>query len=143
MVVLESHFAGEYGMPSTHAESSVCLPFFITFLWFSKRGDFFSLPFFLSFAASMLYCVVICASRIYLGVHTVFDIVGGLGVGFLVLFFSLFFMESIWLYFMDSGCSIIKIPNIPLTLLFICASIDRLASRNSDFICHDNFISKT
>jgi hypothetical protein len=65
----------EFGFPSTHSLNSICM---CSYLLFHTEGDHFAVL----APLAVLWCVGICYSRIYLGMHTPVDIVGGGVIGF-------------------------------------------------------------
>lgn len=64
----------EFGFPSTHSLNSVCL---LSYMLLHTRG--INLTLLAPLAA--VWCAGICYSRIYLGMHTPVDIVGGAVIG--------------------------------------------------------------
>ena len=64
----------EFGFPSTHSLNSVCMCCYM--LLHIQGSDFALLA-----PLAVLWCVGICYSRIYLGMHTPIDIVGGCAIG--------------------------------------------------------------
>ncbi|XP_011309058.1 sphingosine-1-phosphate phosphatase 1 [Fopius arisanus] len=73
-VRLQSKWSQEYGMPSTHAMVGVAIPFGI--ILFTLNRYVYSIP--AGVVVAVLWCSLICLSRLYLGMHTVLDIVAGL-----------------------------------------------------------------
>ncbi|XP_057336643.1 sphingosine-1-phosphate phosphatase 2-like [Microplitis mediator] len=71
---LQNKWSQEYGMPSTHAAISVAIPFSI--LIFTINRYSYSVP--LGLIIVTTWCTLICLSRLYLGMHTVLDIIAGL-----------------------------------------------------------------
>lgn len=61
-------------MPSTHAMVGFALPFSV-FIFTQSRYIY---PFWLGFALASIWCLLVCGSRLYLGMHTVLDILVGL-----------------------------------------------------------------
>ncbi|XP_063241950.1 sphingosine-1-phosphate phosphatase 1-like [Bacillus rossius redtenbacheri] len=74
VVRLQKKWAMEYGMPSTHAMVGVSIPFSV--LLYTVNRYQYSLALGLLFAVA--WCAVICVSRLYLGMHSVLDVVVGL-----------------------------------------------------------------
>ncbi|XP_030753286.1 sphingosine-1-phosphate phosphatase 2-like [Sitophilus oryzae] len=74
VVQLQSKWALEYGFPSTHAMVGVSIPFSV--LLFTINRYQYDVP--LGLAAAITWCSIICLSRLYLGMHTVLDILAGL-----------------------------------------------------------------
>ncbi|XP_058060168.1 sphingosine-1-phosphate phosphatase 1-like [Anopheles bellator] len=71
---LQKKWGLEYGMPSTHAMVSVAIPFSV--LIYTYNRYIYSLP--IGLAIAVVWCSVICVSRVYLGMHSVLDIIAGL-----------------------------------------------------------------
>ncbi|EEB14759.1 sphingosine-1-phosphate phosphatase, putative [Pediculus humanus corporis] len=67
---IQKKWAEEYGMPSTHAMIAVSIPFSV--LIFTMNRYIYSFTFGILF--SITWCVIICISRVYFGMHTVLKI---------------------------------------------------------------------
>lgn len=74
VVQLEPEYSQEYGMPSTHAMIAVGVPF--SLLVFTMHR--YEYPFMIGLSLALLWCILVCVSRLYLGMHTVLDIICGL-----------------------------------------------------------------
>ncbi|XP_055332779.1 sphingosine-1-phosphate phosphatase 2-like [Paramacrobiotus metropolitanus] len=74
VVQMEPHYVNEYGMPSTHAMVGFSVPFAL--LYFSSLR--YQFPFILGLLVCSVWCLLICSSRVYLGMHSLLDILGGL-----------------------------------------------------------------
>jgi len=79
---LETHYETEYGWPSTHAMVSLVLPLYMVYAAVDL-GHALSLP--LCLLLCFIWCASITLSRLYCGVHSVCDLVGGLLLGSCVL----------------------------------------------------------
>lgn len=82
---LPSHsqkFLFSIGMPSTHAMVGFALPFSI-FIFTQSRYVY---PMWLGFTIASVWCLLVCGSRLYLGMHTVLDILAGLLLSAAILF---------------------------------------------------------
>ncbi|XP_059049610.1 sphingosine-1-phosphate phosphatase 1-like [Achroia grisella] len=71
---LQTKWAIEYGMPSTHAMVGVSIPFSVL-LYTMDRYEY---PAHWGTLLAVSWCTLICVSRIYLGMHSVLDIAAGL-----------------------------------------------------------------
>ncbi|CAB3250850.1 unnamed protein product [Arctia plantaginis] len=71
---LQTKWAVEYGMPSTHAMVGVCIPFSVLLY----TMDRYQYPVHWGLMIAVSWCTLICVSRIYLGMHSVLDIAAGL-----------------------------------------------------------------
>jgi hypothetical protein len=72
-VKLERQYEHEYGFPSSHTHNSIAMPFFVLYLTHGRYAG--SVP--LLAAALVAWCVSCILSRLYLGVHSVPDLIGG------------------------------------------------------------------
>ncbi|XP_026684174.1 sphingosine-1-phosphate phosphatase 2-like [Diaphorina citri] len=72
-VRVQSKWSLEYGMPSTHAMIAVAIP--MASILFTVDKYNYPLP--LAITVAVLVCVWVCTSRIYLGMHTVLDVLVG------------------------------------------------------------------
>jgi membrane-associated phospholipid phosphatase len=81
IVKLEKHFETEYGFPSTHTMSGL-MPLVVA-LALTRRGYDVGDNCFMSCA---IYLLCVALSRLYMGVHSVLDIVGGLAIGLVWVF---------------------------------------------------------
>lgn len=74
VIKLQRKWALEYGFPSTHAMVGLQIPFSV--VYFSYQRYDISLG--VGVVICLLWCTTVCVSRIYLGMHSVLDILGGL-----------------------------------------------------------------
>ncbi|XP_003700813.3 sphingosine-1-phosphate phosphatase 2 [Megachile rotundata] len=73
-VRLQSKWSEEYGMPSTHAMIGVSIPFSVVLFTMNR----YIYPVSIGWTIAFLWCTLVCMSRLYLGMHTVLDIIAGL-----------------------------------------------------------------
>ncbi|NXR14849.1 SGPP2 phosphatase, partial [Semnornis frantzii] len=73
VVKLEMRTVAEYGMPSTHAMAATA----ISFSFFMATMNQYKYPFELGLAAAFAFSTLVCLSRLYTGMHTVLDVIGG------------------------------------------------------------------
>jgi len=81
VVSLEPEYAIEYGMPSTHAMVGMALP--VSMLIFTVERYEYSLWYGVIFA--LAWCLLVCGSRLYLGMHSALDIIAGLVLASLLM----------------------------------------------------------
>lgn len=74
VVSLEPEYAMEYGMPSTHAMVGIALPFSMVIFTHNR----YIYPLWIGVVSATLWCLLVCGSRLYLGMHSVLDIIAGL-----------------------------------------------------------------
>ncbi len=116
--VVDGYKAGMYGFVSSHASNSFDL-MLLTSLLFRRRLYLFS---------ALIWAVVNSYSRIYLGVHYVGDILGGMLVGLLVALFVFYLLRKIkriktHIFQKSEKEKLFYIPIITLTLSFVAIFI--------------------
>lgn len=80
-VRLQSKWSQEYGMPSTHAMIGISIPFSVLLFTMNR----YIYPLYLGWTIAFLWCMLVCMSRLYLGMHTVLDILVGLILAILLM----------------------------------------------------------
>jgi len=98
VIRLEYHYVTEYGLPSTHAMVAVCMSNTLLTALIDHVKDF---PFVVGFCAVVVWCLLTCLSRLYLGVHSVIDVYSGLVLGFVCLLLLKYFGITIENYVMQ------------------------------------------
>ncbi|XP_054977845.1 sphingosine-1-phosphate phosphatase 2 isoform X2 [Sorex araneus] len=73
VVRLERRVMAEYGMPSTHAMAATA----ISFTLLISTMDRYQYPFVLGLTMAVVFSTLVCLSRLYTGMHTVLDVIGG------------------------------------------------------------------
>lgn len=86
----------EYGFPSTHSIVSTILPFYTLYLTQGRYEYHVVYGVFIAF----MWCVSVSLSRLYLGVHSVMDILGGISLSIVILIFSICVMETVDKFFL-------------------------------------------
>ncbi|KAL7379877.1 hypothetical protein ABVT39_007615 [Epinephelus coioides] len=85
VVKVEMFYNSEYSMPSTHAMSGTAIPFSLFFMTYGR----WEYPFTLGFSLALCWCLLVCVSRIYMGMHSVLDVIAGFLYSSLILLFFL------------------------------------------------------
>ncbi|XP_075699869.1 sphingosine-1-phosphate phosphatase 1 [Rhinoderma darwinii] len=78
---LEVFYNSEYGMPSTHAMSGTAIPLSLLLLTWGR----WQYPFFFGLLLAVVWCCLVCLSRVYMGMHSVLDVVAGVLYTILIL----------------------------------------------------------
>ncbi|XP_069573185.1 sphingosine-1-phosphate phosphatase 1 [Brachyistius frenatus] len=85
VVKVEMFYNSEYSMPSTHAMSGTAIPFSLVFMTIGR----WEYPSTLGFCLALCWCLLVCSSRIYMGMHSVLDVMAGVLYSVLILLFFL------------------------------------------------------
>ncbi|XP_046663816.1 sphingosine-1-phosphate phosphatase 2-like isoform X1 [Homalodisca vitripennis] len=78
---LQKKWSLEHGMPSTHAMVGIAIPFSVIIYTMTR----YQYPVALGLAVAVTWCAIISLSRIYLGMHSVLDVVVGLILAMLLM----------------------------------------------------------
>lgn len=81
VVKVEVFYNTEYSMPSTHAMSGTALPFSL-FMLTCSRWEY---PFMIGLSLALFWSVLVCISRIYMGMHSVLEVITGFLYSVLIL----------------------------------------------------------
>ncbi|XP_064180051.1 sphingosine-1-phosphate phosphatase 1 [Anguilla rostrata] len=81
VVKVEVFYNSEYSMPSTHAMAGTAIPFELFLLTYSR----WEYPFTLGLVLSFSWCILVCLSRIYMGMHSILDVIAGFLYSMLIL----------------------------------------------------------
>ncbi len=85
--IVNNYRGGHYGFVSSHASNTWAIALWFMLLWQKKNVRPLQQGMNYVFAALILFSLLNCYSRIYLGVHYPGDILGGLAVGTIVALF--------------------------------------------------------
>ncbi|KAM5129579.1 sphingosine-1-phosphate phosphatase 1 [Mantella aurantiaca] len=81
VIKLEVFYNSEYGMPSTHAMSGTAIPLSLLLLSLGR----WQYPFVYGLILALSWCSLVCLSRIYMGMHSVLDVVAGVFYAIIIL----------------------------------------------------------
>lgn len=91
VVKVEMFYNSEYSMPSTHAMSGTAIPFSLFFLTYGR----WEYPSLLGFSLALCWSLLVCVSRIYMGMHSVLDVIAGFLYSALILLVFLPMLDTI------------------------------------------------
>ncbi|KAI5611703.1 sphingosine-1-phosphate phosphatase 1 [Silurus asotus] len=81
VVKLEVFYDSEYSMPSTHAMSGTAVPLGLFLLTYGR----WEYPYFLGLTLALTWSLLVCVSRVYMGMHSVLDVIAGFLYSLLIL----------------------------------------------------------
>ncbi|XP_019624265.1 PREDICTED: sphingosine-1-phosphate phosphatase 1-like [Branchiostoma belcheri] len=88
---IERTFDSEYGFPSTHAIVAFCIPFTFVY-WTVGRYEYWYPAGYMIGAA---WCLLVCVSRLYVGMHNILDVLAGLTLSVLLTCFITPWLDTI------------------------------------------------
>jgi hypothetical protein len=115
---LESHYAEEYGMPSTHAMNALCM----SCSWAAYSMNRFSGPTWVLCAVALLWFVSCTFSRLYKGAHSPADVIVGLVLASTFLLLSFLFGDAVDSWILTSPHVVWAVPAL---LAALCAAYPR------------------
>lgn len=128
VVKLEMRTDAEYGMPSTHAMAATA----ISFSFFITTTNQYKYPFELGLTAAFVFSTLVCLSRLYTGMHTVLDVIGGALISAVLLVLLYPVWDSIDHVLLTSPfCPLLSIA-VPLLLCYNYPKLDYYSPTRGD-----------
>ncbi|XP_053331124.1 sphingosine-1-phosphate phosphatase 1 [Spea bombifrons] len=81
VIKLEVFYNSEYSMPSTHAMSGTAIPLSLLLLTYGR----WQFPLAVGLLLAVSWCSLVCLSRIYMGMHSILDVIAGFLYAILIL----------------------------------------------------------
>nr|UCK81541.1 sphingosine-1-phosphate phosphatase 1 [Arenicola marina] len=128
VVRMEKRYALEYGMPSTHSMVGAGVPFGILFLTYGRYKYDFGICCF----GATLWCCLVAFSRLYLGMHSILDVIAGLLFVFSLMPVVLPFMDAIDNAILTHPWSPALCLLIPLVMCLAYPTLDRWSTARGD-----------
>uniref|UniRef100_A0A2C9JVA6 Phosphatidic acid phosphatase type 2/haloperoxidase domain-containing protein n=1 Tax=Biomphalaria glabrata TaxID=6526 RepID=A0A2C9JVA6_BIOGL len=130
VIPLEKRYELEYGMPSTHAMVGVGIPFSV-FIFMYGRYEFNLV---LSLFIAITWCLLVSFSRLYLGMHSVLDVIAGVSLAAFLMLVTVPFVDSIDRFILSSKISIPVVMSTCILLSWIYPSMKRWSTTRGDTI---------
>ncbi|KAI6063324.1 Sphingosine-1-phosphate phosphatase 2 [Aix galericulata] len=128
VVKLEVRTDAEYGMPSTHAMAATA----ISFSFLIATMNQYKYPFELGLTAAFIFSTLVCLSRLYTGMHTVLDVIGGALISAVLLVLLYPAWDSIdHLLLTSPFCPLLSIA-VPLLLCYNYPKLDYYSPTRAD-----------
>ncbi|GFO14692.1 sphingosine-1-phosphate phosphatase 1 [Plakobranchus ocellatus] len=90
VVRLETSYIQEFSMPSTHAMAGTAIPMYLAHLAMER----YQVPLPVAATVAVLWFSITCFSRLYLGVHSILDLLAGFVYSVLIFFTFLRYVED-------------------------------------------------
>lgn len=128
VVKVEMFYNSEYSMPSTHAMSGTAIPFAL----FYMTHDRWEYPFAVGFSVALSWCVLVCVSRIYMGMHSVLDVLAGVLYSSLILLVSLPALDLTDRLVLHNSWAPVLVLGLPFALALLCFRLDAWSTSRGD-----------
>lgn len=128
VVKVEMFYNSEYSMPSTHAMSGTAIPFA---LFYMTQGRW-EYPFAVGFSVALSWCVLVCVSRIYMGMHSVLDVLAGVLYSSLILLLFLPVLDLTDGLVLHSPWAPVLVMLLPFVLALFCFRLDAWSTSRGD-----------
>ncbi|XP_072314153.1 sphingosine-1-phosphate phosphatase 1-like [Eucyclogobius newberryi] len=128
VVKVEMFYNSEYSMPSTHAMSGTAIPFALFYMTHGR----WEYPFAVGFSVALSWCVLVCVSRIYMGMHSLLDVVAGVLYSSLILAVSLPALDSLDVFVLHSRWAPLLVMALPFVLALLCFRLDAWSTSRGD-----------
>ncbi|XP_020773017.1 sphingosine-1-phosphate phosphatase 1-like [Boleophthalmus pectinirostris] len=96
VVKVEVFYNSEYSMPSTHAMTGTAIPFCLFMLTYGR----WEYPFLFGLSVALSWSILVCVSRVYMGMHSVLEVITGFLYTLLILAVLQPFLERIDTFYM-------------------------------------------
>ncbi|KAK2708026.1 hypothetical protein QYM36_015644 [Artemia franciscana] len=125
----------EYGMPSTHALVAATVP--ATILFFTSHR--YEYRVWVAFVIGILWCFMICLSRIYMGMHSILDVLGGISLAVLMLPILLPLVDWLDSFLLTHPSSPIVILVTSITMLILAPESATLVTKEDTTVIVGSF----
>ncbi|XP_072218012.1 sphingosine-1-phosphate phosphatase 1 [Leuresthes tenuis] len=128
VVKVEVFYNSEYSMPSTHAMTGTAIPFCLFMLTYGR----WQYPFLFGFCVALGWSVLVCVSRVYMGMHSILEVITGFLYSLLVLSFFQPILEKIDNYYMMDHYAPLVIIVSHVSLGLVAFSLDSWSTSRGD-----------
>ncbi|XP_045916894.1 sphingosine-1-phosphate phosphatase 1-like [Micropterus dolomieu] len=128
VVKVEVFYNSEYSMPSTHAMTGTAIPFCVFMLTYGR----WQYPFLFGFFLALSWSVLVCVSRVYMGMHSILEVITGFLYSLLILAFFWPILDKIDnFYMMDDYAPLVVIVS-HVSLGLVAFSLDSWSTSRGD-----------
>ena len=128
VVKLEERYRLEHGMPSTHAMVAAGLPISMVVLSHAR----YNIDLTASVLAATLFCCWVCASRLYLGMHSLLDVIAGVLYSTLILLVAIPALERMDAFLVESAAAPLVAILVGYTVCYCYPALKQWSSARGD-----------
>lgn len=128
VVKVEVFYNSEYSMPSTHAMTGTAIPFCLFMLTYGR----WQYTFLFGFCVALSWSVLVCVSRIYMGMHSILEVITGFLYSLLILAFFHPILDKIDNFYMMNHFAPLVIIVSHVSLGLVAFSLDSWSTSRGD-----------
>ncbi|XP_061560888.1 sphingosine-1-phosphate phosphatase 1-like [Phycodurus eques] len=128
VVKVEVFYNSEYSMPSTHAMTGTAVPFGLFMLTYGR----WQYPLVLGLCVALCWSVLVCVSRVYMGMHSVLEVITGFLCSLLILAFFQQTLDKIDDFYMTHAYAPLVIVVSHVGLGLVAFSLDSWSTSRGD-----------
>lgn len=128
VVKVEVFYNSEYSMPSTHAMTGTAIPFCLFMLTYGR----WEYPFLFGLTVALSWSVLVCVSRVYMGMHSVLEVITGFLYTLLILAVLQPLLEKIDTFYMMGSYSPLAIVVSHVGFGLVAFSLDSWSTSRGD-----------
>lgn len=128
VVKVEMFYNSEYSMPSTHAMSGTAIPFALFYVTLGR----WEYPFAVGLSVALSWCILVCVSRIYMGMHSILDVLAGVLYSALILLVSLPTLDLIDRVVLHTSWAPVLVLGLPFVLALLSFRLDAWSTSRGD-----------
>ncbi|XP_018550053.1 sphingosine-1-phosphate phosphatase 1 [Lates calcarifer] len=128
VVKVEVFYNSEYSMPSTHAMTGTAIPFCLFMLTYGR----WQYPFLFGFCVALSWSVLVCVSRVYMGMHSILEVITGFLYSLLILAFFQPILDKIDTFYMMGHYAPLAIIVSHVSLGLVAFSLDSWSTSRGD-----------
>nr|XP_056707656.1 sphingosine-1-phosphate phosphatase 1 [Euleptes europaea] len=128
VVKLEVFYNSEYSMPSTHAMAGTAIPLTLVLLSYGR----WQYPVLYGLVLAACWCLLVCCSRIYMGMHSILDVIAGFLYAILILAIFLPAVDLVDNFNLTYKYAPLIIISLHLALGVFCFTLDTWSTSRGD-----------
>ncbi|KAG7316614.1 hypothetical protein KOW79_020155 [Hemibagrus wyckioides] len=128
VVKVEVFYNVEYSMPSVHAMTGTSVPFCLFMLTYNR----WEYPFLFGLTVAICWSFLVCISRIYMGMHSVLEVITGFLYSLLILACFLPVLEDIDTFYLSSSMAPAIILLLHVGLAVLAFALDTWSTSRAD-----------
>ncbi|XP_019953295.1 sphingosine-1-phosphate phosphatase 1 [Paralichthys olivaceus] len=128
VVKVEVFYNSEYSMPSTHAMTGTAIPFCLFMLTYGR----WQYTFLFGLCVALSWSVLVCVSRVYMGMHSILEVITGFLYSLLILAFFHPILDKIDTFYMMDHYAPLVIIFSHVSLGLVAFSLDSWSTSRGD-----------